>query len=88
MNPTRTSAPAGGSRQAPILDFLYRIANPTVGAILRSPLHGVMSGSLLLLTFTGRRSGRRITTPVGYQREGDTLRLLTNARWLPFVAES
>jgi hypothetical protein len=38
---------------------------------LRSLLHPVLSWGLLLLTFTGRWSGRRFTIPVGYQRESD-----------------
>ena len=37
--------------------------------LLRSPLHGALSGSMMVLTFTGRRSGRRYTTPVNYTRE-------------------
>ena len=44
-----------------------RVVNPLMGRLLRSPLHGLVSGSLLLLSFTGRRSGREYTTPVGYE---------------------
>ena len=40
--------------------------NRVVGAILRSPLHRVLSGSLLLVTYTGRLSDRTITVPVLY----------------------
>lgn len=48
-----------------------RLINPLMTLLLRSPLHPLVSGSLLLLTFTGRRSGREYTTPVGYeQRDG------------------
>jgi deazaflavin-dependent oxidoreductase (nitroreductase family) len=52
--------------------------NPFVSAILNSPLHGVLSGSTLLLTFTGRKSGREFTTPISYARDGRTLTLITN----------
>jgi len=53
--------------------------NPLVIRILRSPLHALMSGSVLLLTFRGRRSGRTYTTPVSYIREGEDV-LLVAAR--------
>jgi deazaflavin-dependent oxidoreductase (nitroreductase family) len=32
----------------------------------------------MLITVTGRRSGRRYTIPVGYQREGDLLTILAS----------
>ncbi|HTP07807.1 MAG TPA: nitroreductase family deazaflavin-dependent oxidoreductase [Anaerolineae bacterium] len=40
--------------------------------LLRSPL-SVFTGGLLLITVTGRKSGRAISTPVNYARDGDTL---------------
>ena len=45
---------------------LYRAINPAVKKILRSPLHGVLSQNTLLLEFTGRKSGRKLSTPVSY----------------------
>jgi len=44
-----------------------------VAALLRSPLHRVASGQLLLITYTGRRTGRSFTTPAMYARTGDDL---------------
>jgi hypothetical protein len=44
--------------------------NAIVVALLRSPLHGVASKGLMLVSWDGQRSGKRFTTPVGYQREG------------------
>jgi hypothetical protein len=41
--------------------------------LLRSPLHGMMSGSTLLITLTGRKSGKLIVVPVNYWQEGSTL---------------
>lgn len=38
--------------------------------LLRSWLHGVMSESVLLLSFDGRRTGRRISLPLRYGRSG------------------
>jgi deazaflavin-dependent oxidoreductase (nitroreductase family) len=46
------------------------IGNAMVGGVLRSPLHRVMSRSLMLLTFRGRRTGKEYTIPVGYARFG------------------
>ena len=45
---------------------LYRVINPVVKKILRSPLHGFLSQNTLLLEFTGRKSGRKLSTPVSY----------------------
>ena len=45
---------------------LYRAINPVVKKILRSPLHGVLSQNTLLLEFTGRKSGQKLSTPVSY----------------------
>jgi deazaflavin-dependent oxidoreductase (nitroreductase family) len=45
---------------------LNRLANLLVGAILRSPLHRWLSGSLILITYVGRRSGVQYTLPVQY----------------------
>ncbi len=60
---------------------LYRILNRGVGLLLRSPLHGLASGRIMLLTVTGRRSGRRFTVPVSYlPHEGDFL-CFTSGEW-------
>jgi len=56
-----------------IQKLLNKIANPFMKLILRSPLHGMMSGNTLLITVTGRRTGKRYTTPTNYLQDGDTL---------------
>lgn len=61
------------------LAVVNRTVNPLVGLVLRSPAHRLLSGSLLLLTVTGRRSGRSFTFPVGYAQRGD--RLTVTAAW-------
>ncbi len=38
--------------------------------ILRTPLHGMLSAMTLVISFTGRSSGRTISTPVNYAQEG------------------
>jgi deazaflavin-dependent oxidoreductase (nitroreductase family) len=55
------------------LDGVLSRLNPLIAGLLRSPLHPLLSPGLLLLTVTGRRSGRRYSIPVGYQREGDNI---------------
>jgi hypothetical protein len=57
------------------------ILNPIAKVILRSPLHGVMSRRLVLITFTGRRSGKRYTTPISYVQQGNTLLLGVGGPW-------
>ncbi len=57
--------------------------NPLMSVLLRSPLHGLVSKNLLLLTVTGRKSGKAITTPVNYVRAGDSLLIISwkNRTW-------
>ena len=52
---------------------LSRIYNPITKSILRSPLHGIISKNTMLITFTGRKSGKMHTTPVNYIRDGDNV---------------
>ncbi len=47
--------------------------NSMMAWLLRSPLHGMLSGGMMLITVTGRKTGRRVTTPVQYLRDGDDL---------------
>ena len=44
-----------------------------VKAVLRSPFHRVLSGSTDVIRYTGRRSGRVITTPTQYASLGEDL---------------
>lgn len=63
---------------------ILKLLNPLVIALLKSPLHSLMSKDVMLITFTGRRSGRSYTTPVSYVCEGQTVRCFTrslNAWW-------
>jgi deazaflavin-dependent oxidoreductase (nitroreductase family) len=49
-----------------------------MGWVLRSPFHGMLSNGMMLITVTGRKTGRKYTTPVGYYREDGTLWVLTS----------
>ena len=57
------------------------IVNKTMAWILRSPLHGIVSKGVLLITFTGRKSGKRYATPVSYSQQGDEVSIFTHATW-------
>ncbi|MGQ0603219.1 MAG: nitroreductase/quinone reductase family protein [Anaerolineales bacterium] len=56
--------------------------NPLVIWLLRSPLHGLLSGNTLLVTYAGRKSGKAYTFPISYARDGDLLLLITHRRKL------
>ena len=60
--------------------------NRLMGAVLRSPLHGIASRSVMLITFTGRKSGKKYTTPISYLREGDMVTAFSHARWTKNLA--
>ena len=64
---------ADGFRRAVNLDRFFTRLNPALRGVLRSPFHWLASSGLVLITVTGRRSGRRYAIPVGYQQEGDCL---------------
>ncbi len=63
--------------------LLYATLNPVVTGLLRSPLHGIASANLCVLSYRGRRSGKSFTTPLSFMRDGSTVRLLSshNTRW-------
>ena len=62
-------------------DAAYKVINPLLGLLLRSPLHGPIGKRLLLLEYTGRKSGRQFRLPVAYVREGHELLLATQSGW-------
>jgi deazaflavin-dependent oxidoreductase (nitroreductase family) len=55
--------------------------NRAMKFVLRSPVHGMVSKSILLITFTGRRTGKTYTTPVSYSQQGDQVTIFTHADW-------
>ena len=52
-------------------------ANDFVSMLLRSPLHPLL-GNTMLITVTGRKTGKAITTPVNYSRCGSELWVLSS----------
>jgi deazaflavin-dependent oxidoreductase (nitroreductase family) len=58
-----------------------RAGDATVRFLLRSPLHRLLSGRLLIITVIGRKTGREYDLPVGYVEHGGALLVGTAARW-------
>lgn len=51
--------------------------NDFVKFFLRTPLY-VFMGDTMLITVTGRKTGKKYTTPVGFYRDGDCLWILSS----------
>jgi hypothetical protein len=71
-------------------NFYRYFLNPAMRSLLRSPLHGITSRNIGIVHFTGRKSGRKLNTPLSYTREGNIVRLLSNQStrwWLNFRGE-
>jgi deazaflavin-dependent oxidoreductase (nitroreductase family) len=51
----------------------HKLYDPFTALILKSPLHGLLDRNLMLITVTGRKSGKRYTKPVNYIQDGDSL---------------
>ena len=57
------------------------IVNSTMKFVLRSPVHSMVSKTILLISFTGRKSGKTYSTPVSYSQTGDQVSIFTHANW-------
>jgi deazaflavin-dependent oxidoreductase (nitroreductase family) len=51
----------------------HRVTNPFVRFVLNSPLHPILSGRLLLIRYTGKKSGKKHSLPVQYAKSYDEL---------------
>lgn len=69
---------------------LFKLINLFVVMLLRSPVHGFWSKNLLVISFTGRRSGRQFRTPVRYIRGNGGIQCFTSksGQWWRNVAAS
>ncbi len=57
------------------------LVNQTMKFLLHSPMHGLVSKTVLLITFTGRKSGKTYSTPVSYSQDGHQVTIFTHASW-------
>lgn len=78
MNETQTSI-----RHPKPSRLAHTLINVLVSTVLCSRWHRLMSPRLLLITFTGRKSGKEFTTPIRYTQEGETLlmKILVEYPW-------
>jgi hypothetical protein len=59
--------------------FLNHVARPIVTLILRSRFHRLLSARVMVITYTGRRSGRTVAVPVQYWESDDRIRVRVGA---------
>ena len=81
---TPAAGPAHSAEDAvkpPLPKWAYAIVNPIMSGIIRSPLHRLLSNSLMLLEFRGRKSGKRYAVPVDYLQQGNRLYIFSHAGW-------
>jgi len=62
-------------------DQLLRMINPILRYLLRTPLAGAAREQLMVLNFTGRKSGRQYSVPVSAHMIDGDLYALANAGW-------
>jgi hypothetical protein len=62
-------------------EALLRAVNPTLRFLLRTPLAGPASRQLMVLSFRGRKTGNRYSTPVSAHLIDNQLYALAGAPW-------
>jgi deazaflavin-dependent oxidoreductase (nitroreductase family) len=60
---------------------MMRFINPVMRTVLRVPVRTPLSSRLMVVTHTGRRTGRLYHQPVSYVRDGDVLLTPGGGRW-------
>ncbi len=58
-----------------------RVINPVLRFLLRTPVMGAARNALMVLSFNGRKTGRRYTFPLSAHRIDNDLYALTGAPW-------
>ncbi len=61
--------------------LLLQLGNPVVRRVLHSPFHRILSKHLVVLTVTGRKSGREYAIPIGRHQHGSVLTVAARGRW-------
>jgi hypothetical protein len=70
-------AAAAGRRQAQMM----RMVNVPMRAVLSLPFPTPLSANLMLISYTGVKSGKPYLQPVSYARDGETLLTPGGGRW-------
>jgi deazaflavin-dependent oxidoreductase (nitroreductase family) len=66
------------------LPAIAKFAMRVQATLLRHNLMGAMGDEIMVITVTGRKSGKQYSTPIGYLRDGESIIALTNgglANW-------
>lgn len=81
MSRSTLTIPAGAAsaQPLPLAIRVLRRLNSTIARLLRSPLHGVLSRNLLLMTYRGAKSGATRTLPLSYVEVGGRPYLCTRS---------
>ena len=66
-------------QQAPRI--VFKLLNPLMKLILNSPFHRLMSSRVMVISFTGRKSGKHFAIPVAYTWEGNHVIVVTHGAW-------
>jgi hypothetical protein len=61
--------------------LVLQVINPAIRAVLRSPLHRLLSRRLMVLTVTGRTTGRTYSIPVGRHEADGLLIVSASGAW-------
>jgi hypothetical protein len=82
-SPAARSSGSVRSLQGPLVAFvMHHLINPLMRWGLAGPLHARFgSDTLMILSFIGRRSGKRFRFPIGYMRQGSTLYSYSPFSW-------
>src|SRR6266545_8238545 len=73
----RPKRPLGRRIQARVMGIL----NVPMRVLLRLPFQTPLSGRLMLVSFTGRKTGKAYQQPVSYVQQGDTLLSPGGGKW-------
>jgi len=60
---------------------IMRAVNVPMRAVLSLPFPTPLSGNLMLISYTGRKTGKAYRQPVSYARDGETLLTPGGGRW-------
>jgi hypothetical protein len=60
---------------------ILRVVNPILSTLLRTPLAGAAREQMMVVSFNGRKSGRRYSIPLSAHRIDNDLYALTSAPW-------
>jgi hypothetical protein len=60
---------------------ILRIANPVLRFLLRTPIAGAAREQMMVVSFNGRKTGRRYSIPLSAHRIDNDLYAITSAPW-------